>query len=192
MRFKNTFLFLLMVGFALSVSAQKYHSTGMAAISKEWKGNTFTSTKTFEENIAGAAQLSILSKIFKHQPLAAAIAAEDMVTIFALTDAAFMELPEKSRDSILKNTRLVESMIKYLAVPGRVDSNSWEVETRKKGGQVSLKTLEGEPLLIRENNGKYELVDSENRTAIITASDFYHKNGLFHIVTGLVFPATKK
>ncbi|AFL81935.1 secreted/surface protein with fasciclin-like repeats [Aequorivita sublithincola DSM 14238] len=192
MRLKNTILLLFMACLGTTVSAQKYLSTGKAEVSKEWEGNNFTSTKTFTENIAEAPQFTVLAKILLNDPLRQKLESEEMVTIFAMTNASFSELPKKSRDSILGNTALVNSMVKYLAVPGRIDSNSLQQEVTKNGGRTSMKTLDGQTLGIRETNGNLQLVDSENRTATIIASDFYHKNGFFHIVSGLIFPASEE
>ncbi len=192
MRFKNTFLLLFIVFLGTTVSAQKYISAGKAEVSKEWEGNNFISTKTFAENIAEAPQFTVWTKLLKNEPLRESLENKEMVTIFAMTDTAFMELPKKSRDSILGNTKLMNSMVKYLTIPGRVDSNSLKEEVKKNGGKTSMKTLEGQTLGIKESNGELQLFDSENRTATIIASDFYHKNGFFHIVSGLIFPASEE
>ena len=192
MRFKNTFLLLFIVFLGTTVSAQKYISAGKAEVSKEWEGNNFISTKTFAENIAEAPQFTVWTKLLKNEPLRESLETKEMVTIFAMTDTAFMELPKKSRDSILGNTKLMNSMVKYLTIPGRVDSNSLKEEVKKNGGKTSMKTLEGQTLGIKESNGELQLFDSENRTATIIASDFYHKNGFFHIVSGLIFPASEE
>lgn len=192
MHFKNTILLLFIACLGTTVSAQKYLSTGKVEVSKEWEGNNFTSTKTFTENITEAPQFKILAKLLKNDILRHKLENEEMVTIFAMTDASFLQLSEKSRDSILGNTALINSMVKYLAVPGRIDSNSLQQEVTKNGGKTSMKTLDGQTLSIRKSNGNLQLVDSENRTATIIASDFYHKNGFFHIVSGLIFPASEE
>jgi hypothetical protein len=40
-------------------------------------------------------------------------------------------------------------------------------------------------------NGQVVLFDSEKNIATITASNFYHKNGFFHIIDELVYPSEK-
>ncbi len=192
MRFNNIFIFLFIIGFSTPAFAQKYISSENVEITKEWNGNNFTSTQTFSENIAEAPQFAILSKILKDSKLQSSLEAKEMITIFAITDDAFLQLPKKSRDSIIGNTALMTAMVKYLTIPGRVDSNSLKDEIKKNNGKTYVRTLNGEALGIQENNGKLQLVDSENRTATIVASDFYHKNGFFHIVSGLVFPAVEE
>lgn len=191
MNLKNAFLLIFICFLSIQVSSQKYLSADKVEVIKEWKGNKFTSTKTILENIEQAPQFTILTSILKGDVLREALAKEEMVTIFAMTDAAFLELPKKSRDSILGNTNLTKSMVKYLSVPGRVDSYSLKTALKKNNGTVFLATLEGEKLQVKEIEGQLQLIDSEKRNAKIIASDFYHKNGFFHIVEGLVFPASE-
>ena len=192
MNFKNTFLFIFIAVIGIQASAQKYLSMDNKEVSKEWKGSNFTSTKTFAENIEESPQFTILSSILKSDALRQVLAKEEMITIFAITDTAFLELPERSRDSILGKTKLTSSMVKYLTVPGRVDSYSLKAALKKNEGTIFLATLEGEKLGVREVDGVLQLIDSEKRMARIIASDFYHKNGFFHIVEGLIFPSSEE
>lgn len=192
MRIKNTFLLLFIVCLGTTVSAQKYISTNTVEVSKTLGESTFTSNKTFYENIEEAPDFTILAKILKNEPSRKKLESQEMVTFFAIADEAFLNLSKKSRDSILGNSKIINSVVKYMAVPGRVDSNTLKNEIAKKGGTIYLKTLEGENLGVRETNGALQLVDSENRTATIIAQDFYHKNGFFHIVNGLIFPPSEE
>lgn len=188
MKLKCTFFLLFIICFGSTVSAQKYLSTNNNEVSKVLGESTFTSSKTFYENLEEAPDFTILAKILKNDQLRKALEGQEMVTIFAIADEAFTKLSKKSRDSVLGNTRLVSSIVKYLAVPGRLDSNSLKVAVEKNGGKAYLITVEGQRLGIKEEAGELILVDEENNTATIIASDFYHKNGFFHIVNGLVFP----
>lgn len=192
MNFKNAIFIIFIAVIGIQASAQKYLSMDNTEVSKDWKGSNITSTKTFAENLEEAPQFTILTSILKSDALRQAIEKEEMVTIFAVTDTAFLELPEKSRDSILGNTKLTSSMVKYLSVPGRVDSYSLKAALKKNNGTIFLATLEGVKLGVREINGQLQLIDSEKRIARIIASDFYHKNGFFHIVEGLIFPSSEE
>ncbi|MDC8000884.1 fasciclin domain-containing protein [Aequorivita todarodis] len=192
MHLKNTVLLFFILCLGTTVSAQKYLSTNNAEVSKTLGESTFTSNKTFYENIEEAPDFTILAKILKNGPSRKELESQEMVTIFAISDEAFLNLSKKTRDSILGNPRIINSVVKYMAVPGRVDSHTLKSEIAKKGGTIHLKTLEGETLGVRETNGLLQLVDPENRTATIIAEDFYHKNGYFHIIDGLIFPASEE
>ena len=192
MKFKYALLILLEVFIASTGSAQKYKSTESTEASKMLGESNFTSNKTFYENIEEAPDFTVLSKIIKNEPLRQKMESQEMVTIFAISDEAFLNLSKKSRDSILGNTFLMNSVVKYLTIPGRVDSYTLKSQIAKNGGTIYLKTLDGQNLGVRETNGQLQLVDSENRVATIIASDFYHKNGFFHIVDGLIFPPSEE
>lgn len=188
MQFKNTFLLLFIVCFGASVSAQKYISKSNTEVSRVLGHSNFTSSKTFFENIEEAPDFTILAKILKTDPARSALEKQEMVTIFAIADESFMNLPKKTRDSILGNRRLVTSMLEYLAVPGRLDSNSLKAAVQKNGGKAYLTTVEGQRLEIKEEAGQIVLIDSHDNSAKIIAPDFYHKNGFFHIIDGVIFP----
>ncbi len=188
MRFKNIFLLLFIIGYGTTVSAQKYISTKHSEVSKTLGQSTFTSDKSFFENIEEAPDFTILAKILQSHSVRQTLEKEEMVTIFAIADEAFLNLSKKTRDSILGNSRLVNSMVKYLAVPGRVDSNSLKTYIEKNGGKAYLTTVEGHNMGIKRENDQLVIFDENNNTATIIAPDFYHKNGFFHVVDGLVFP----
>lgn len=188
MNFKNLLSLLFLVGFATTVSAQKYISTKSTEVSKTLGESNFSSKKTFYENIEEAPDFTILAKILTNNPIRQTWEREEMVTIFALADEAFTKLPKKSRDSILGNKQLVMSILKYLTVPGRVDSNSLKTAIQKNAGKAYMTTVQGNTLGIKEENGQLFIFDENNNTARIIAPDFYHKNGFFHIIDGVVFP----
>ncbi len=191
MKLKNIFLLLLIACFGTTVSAQKYKSTNNTEVSRVLGESTFTSSKSFYENIEEAPDFTILAKILKNDPLRNKLEGQEMVTIFAISDEAFLNLSKKSRDSILGNTNIVNPMVKYLAVPGRLDSHSLKTAVERNGGVAYLSTVEGHSLAIIEEAGQLVLIDENENTARIIAPDFYHKNGFFHVVDGFVFPPTE-
>lgn len=189
---KNISLLLFIIVCGNLVSAQKYLSKEMSEVSKEWNENTFTSTKSFADNVIKAPEFTILSKILKDSSLEEAIEKSEMVTIFAVSDKAFSKLEKKQKDSLLGNKRLMVSMVKYLIVPGRIDKHGLETEAKNHNGRFNLATLNGQKLGVIEKEGKLYLVDSQGRRAAIIETDFYHKNGFFHIIDGLVFPDSEE
>jgi hypothetical protein len=75
-------------------------------------------------------------------------------------------------------------------VPGRLDRHSIIKAIQKSNGIAYYATLEGENLGFKEESGQLYLVDKRGNKSLISATDFYHKKGLFHIVQGLVLPAS--
>ncbi|MDN3723839.1 fasciclin domain-containing protein [Aequorivita sp. SDUM287046] len=192
MYFKNLITLLLLACFSINASAQKYLSKNNAEVSRKLGESTFTSNKSFYQNIEEAPDFTVLASVLKNAPSRQKLEGMEAVTIFAIADEGFLNLPKKSRDSILGNPKIMNSIITMLAVPGRIDSNTLKNEIAKQGSNTYLKTIEGNSLRIREVNGTLQLVDSENRTANIIASDFYHKNGFFHIIDSVIFPNSEE
>jgi uncharacterized surface protein with fasciclin (FAS1) repeats len=191
MRFKNLF-FIAFCFMITSVSAQKYSSGSTSEAKSTWDGISFSSEKTIQENINEAPKLSIIAKVASEEELITALAKEEMVTIFVPMDVAFTNLSKKERESLLSNTSRLSSMVKFMTIPGRVDLNSLTTAIEKNGGTAYFTTLTGETIGVKMVDGLVVLFDSEKNIATIAASNFYHKNGFFHIINGLVYPSEEE
>tara|TARA_R110000787_G_scaffold17180_1_gene54206 strand:- start:45121 stop:45699 length:579 start_codon:yes stop_codon:yes gene_type:complete len=169
--------------------AQKYTKTDNSEVTKIWNETTFYSSKSFAENIAEVPNFSMLKKSLELGSIAKEIEGEEMVTIFAMTNNGYEKL-QGVKDSIFDITVAANrvAIIKYHVIPGRVDSHSIKKAVQRKGGVAYFSTLQGDTLGVKEENGQLYLVDSLGNTSMISATDFYHKNGFFHIVEGYVLP----
>lgn len=184
------FTFLLVFAFiGYTVTAQKYTNTESATVTKVWKGTTFSSSKSLIDNIVEAPDLSLLNKALENKSIVKSMEAEDMITVFAISNKGFSMLQEK-HDSIFDSSKakLLTSIITYHIIPGRVDSYSIKNEIKRHGGIAYYATLQGNKIGVKEENGQLVLVDTQGNSSIISESDFYHKNGFFHIVDGIVLP----
>jgi uncharacterized surface protein with fasciclin (FAS1) repeats len=182
--------------FALLIStisfAQKYTKTDQSEVTKKWDETTFYSSKSFAENIAEVPNFTMLKKSLELGSSAKAIEDEEMVTIFAMTNNGYEKLQGVKGsvfDIIAVANRI--AIIKYHVIPGRVDSHSIKKAVQRKGGVAYFSTLQGVKLGVKEEDGQLFLVDSLGNTSVISATDFYHKNGFFHIVEGFVLPTLK-
>ena len=188
---KNRYFFgMLLTLTTCIVTAQKYSDSNQTEKTTEWNGHAISSSKTFFENIEGINEFSILSKSFRNETINDKLNGEEMITIFAPMDRSFLDLPEKTRDSIINfsNGAFLNSIIKFTTVPGRIDLHSLKKAIEVNKGIAYFSTLDGEKLGVKEVNGGLVIFDSMNNTAKIIASDFYHKNGFFHMIEGIVFP----
>ena len=189
MKNHSSFLVLILFFLANSVAAQKkYLSTGISKpIVKEYKTNKFSSALSFADNIKQDREFSILSKVFEDSQVKEKIESEEGVTIFAITDASFSKLSKKEKQVLISNRNLMNQMVYHITIPGRIDRNSLEIAVRKNGGTASLATLQGEKLKVTAMDGKLYISDSNDNSAQLIATDFFHKNGLFHIVEGMLW-----
>ena len=180
--------------FALLIStisfAQKYTKTDTSGVSKKWNETTFYASKSFTENIAEVPSFSILKKSLELGSSTKEIEDQEMVTIFAMTNNAYEKL-QGVKDSIFDIVPIANriAIIKYHVIPGRVDKRSIKKAIQYKEGIAYFTTLQGVKLGVKEENSQLFLVDSFGNTSVISATDFYHKNGFFHIVEGFTLPA---
>lgn len=182
--------FIVFIG--ITTTAQKYTKTDSSTVTKKWKEITFSSSKSFAENISEASEFSNLKRALENESLLKDLSAEEMITIFAISNKGFTAL-EAKQDSIFDSSKsnLLNSIVKYHVIPGRVDSHSLNKAVRSNAGTAYYATLQGEKLGVKEENGQLLLVDSQGNTSVISFTDYYHKNGFFHIVDGIVLPKTE-
>ena len=180
--------------FALLIStigfAQKYTKTDTSELSKKWNETTFYASKSFAENITEVPSFSILKKNLELGSSTKEIEDQEMVTIFAMTNNAYEKL-QGVKDSVFNIVPIANriAIIKYHVIPGRVDKRSIKKAIQYKEGIAYFTTLQGVKLGVKEENSQLFLVDSFGNTSVISATDFYHKNGFFHIVEGFTLPA---
>ncbi len=186
-------LFFLLILGNLLTAQNKYLTTGNSdPIIKEYKTNQFSSEKTFLENIKEAEEFSVLSKVFEDSTIKNRIEENESVTIFAMADASFSKLSKKEKQVLLSNKNLIKEMVYHLTIPGRIDRNGLEIAIRKNGGTAYLATLQGEKLKVTKQEDQIYISDNNDNSARIVATDFFHKNGIFHIVEGMIWLDTKK
>lgn len=192
MKAKLLLLSILCVITVSTITAQKkYKSNDVIVVTKNYDGAVFTSEKTFVENMAATPAFSYLSAILEDESLVQLMDSKEMITVFAPRNTTFNSMEEKERDSILSNPILVKNIMKRHVIPGRVDGNSIRTGIAKNDGVIHYTTLADQRISFALNkSGQIVMFDSKENRAIITSEDYMHKNGFFHIVDGLIFPAS--
>ena len=117
-----------------------------------------------------------------HTTLVAAVNAAGLVptlespgpfTVFAPTNEAFAALPSGAVDTLLKpeNKGDLTKILTYHVVPGRYDAATLEHDVQTTpGGKVSLKTAEGETLVVSLGDNSLWITDQKGNTAQVTRS----------------------
>ena len=187
MKFRNPLLVVIFCFVFTSLTAQKYQSKSDVEVNTKWNGAAFSSSKTFTENIKDIESFSFLNAILEDENLKKELLSEEMVTIFAPLDASFNSLKNNDLKELLGDKSKISNTIKFLVVPGRIDFASIK-KAVSNGKTMQMTTLSGDKLGARMKGDKVFLYDDKNNSAELIASNFYHKNGLFHIVDGLVYP----
>jgi uncharacterized surface protein with fasciclin (FAS1) repeats len=129
-----------------------------------------------------------------HTTLVAAVKAAGLVetlegkgpfTVFAPTNTAFGKLPAGTVDSLVKpeNKATLTKILTYHVVPGKLEASS--LTDGKK-----LKTVEGEELTVKHQDGKVWIVDAKGDSAMVTITNVNQSNGVIHVVDTVLMPAS--
>jgi uncharacterized surface protein with fasciclin (FAS1) repeats len=129
-----------------------------------------------------------------HTTLVAAVKAAGLVetlegrgpfTVFAPTNTAFGKLPAGTVDGLVKpeNKATLTKILTYHVVPGKLEASS--LTDGKK-----LKTVEGEELTVKHQDGKIWIVDAKGGTSMVTIANVNQSNGVIHVVDTVLMPAS--
>jgi len=129
-----------------------------------------------------------------HTTLVAAVKAAGLVetlegrgpfTVFAPTNTAFGKLPAGTVDGLVKpeNKATLTKILTYHVVPGKLEASS--LTDGKK-----LKTVEGEELTVKHQDGRVWIVDAKGGTSMVTIANVNQSNGVIHVVDTVLMPAS--
>ncbi len=110
--------------------------------------------------------------------------------MFAPTNEAFKKLPAGTVDTLLKpeNKDKLTSILTYHVVAGRLTTKELREKVKEGGGKAELKTVEGAPLTVAENDGKLWLIDAKGDKAEITISNVMQSNGVIQVINTVMLP----
>ena len=134
-----------------------------------------------------------------HTTLVAAVKAAGLVdtlsgagpfTVFAPTNAAFAKLPAGTVDTLLQpaNRSMLQSVLTYHVVPGRMTAADLMAAIRAGGGQARLTTVQGGTLTARMMGNMIMLVDAKGGMAHVTQANVMQSNGVIHVTDGVSIP----
>ena len=134
-----------------------------------------------------------------HTTLVAAVKAAGLVdtlkgpgpfTVFAPTNEAFAALPAGTVDTLLKpeNKPKLTAVLTYHVVAGKMDAAALMAAIKAGGGKATLKTVEGDPLVVSASGGKVMVMDESGGTAVVTIADVYQSNGVIHVIDKVLLP----
>lgn len=113
-------------------------------------------------------------------------------TVFAPTNDAIDNVPVATRRMLMSpsgKARLIQILGHHI-VPGRLTQTDLTALAAANGGVAMLTTLQGDRLSVRlRPEGDWEITDSQGSTALITAADELHSNGVVHVIDQLLMAA---
>ncbi len=141
--------------------------------------DTVIMPKDIVEKAASIDVFSTLVAAVKAAGLVDTLKGEGPFTVFAPTNDAFAKLPEGTVESLLKpenKARLVD-ILTYHVVSGKVLAEDVV-------GLKSAKTVQGQAIRIKVNDGKVMLNDSN-----VIKTDVITSNGVIHVIDNVLLPS---
>ena len=147
-------------------------------------------SRTIVDNASRARSLTTLVAAVKAAGLVDTLSGAGPFTVFAPTNAAFARLPAGTVDTLLRpeNKPMLQSVLTYHVVPGRVSAAQLVGRIRAGGGMAKLTTVQGATLTARLVGGKVVLTDAKGGRATVTQADVYQSNGIVHVTDAVSLP----
>lgn len=134
-----------------------------------------------------------------HTTLVAAVKAAGLVdtlsgagpfTVFAPTNNAFAKLPAGTVDTLLQpaNRSMLQSVLTYHVVPGRLTAADLMARIRAGGGQARLTTVQGGTLTARMMGNSIMLIDAKGGMSHVTQATVMQSNGVIHVTDTVSLP----
>jgi uncharacterized surface protein with fasciclin (FAS1) repeats len=182
---KKTFLATLAVA-ALALSSLSAHAQKDPTVG----GAEMYPTKTIVENAVNSPINKTLVAAVKAAGLVDTLNSPGPFTVFAPTDDAFAKLPAGTVETLVKpeNKDTLVKILTYHVVAGRISSKQLEGMIKKGGGKATLKTVQGEDLIVTMSGGKIMLTDAKGGTATIATADVFQSNGVIDVIDTVLMP----
>lgn len=174
-------------GASIPVEPEPPPPTGLAV---EAAGAPMYATRAIIENLSAARDLTRFLSEIRAAGLVETLAGPGPYTVFAPVDHAFQSLPKSVAENLAKPeaASLFSAIAAYHVVAGRYSAADLIRAIRAAGGAVSLKTLEGELLIVRHDGRRLEILDARGRRAMVVTSDVGQKNGVIHVIDAVLLP----
>jgi uncharacterized surface protein with fasciclin (FAS1) repeats len=124
--------------------------------------------------------LSTTVTAIKKAGLVCSLSCAGPLTVFAPTNAAWAKIPKDQREGMLNDPKRLKDILEYHVVKGKFDAASLD-------GKRSIKTLEGQDLMLDNKDGKL-IVDG----GIVTTPDVKASNGMIHLIDSVAIPERGK
>ena len=134
-----------------------------------------------------------------HTTLVAAVKAGGLVdtlqgpgpfTVFAPTNEAFEKLPPGTVETLVKpeNKSMLVKILTYHVGPGRYTAADLRRLVKEGHGEATLKTVQGDPLMISENGRHLFVRGEQSGVAEVSISNVMQSNGVIHVVSSVLLP----
>ncbi|MDB5492289.1 MAG: putative exported fasciclin protein possible adhesin [Micavibrio sp.] len=157
-------------------------------------GAEMSPVKNIVDNVALSKDHSTLIAAIRAADLTGTLSGTGPFTVFAPSNDAFAKLPAGTVDNLLKpeNKDKLANILKYHVVPGRLNSASMETMADDNGGKLTLKTSEGEDLIVMKGeDDKWWVSDVSGNKASVRIADVTQSNGVIFVIDTVLMPKAR-
>nr|WP_226372770.1 fasciclin domain-containing protein [Sphingosinicella flava] len=153
-------------------------------------GAPMYANRTIVQNAVNSQDHTTLVAAVKAAGLVDTLSGAGPFTVFAPTNDAFAKLPAGTVDTLLQpqNQAMLQSVLTYHVVAGRLTAADLMSRIRAGGGQASLTTVQGGTLTARMMGDRIMLVDAKGGMAHVTQADVLQLNGVIHVTDAVSLP----
>ncbi len=176
---------------ASAVIALSLGASAVAAMDPMVGGAPMYASKNIVQNAVNSQDHTTLVAAVKAAGLVPTLESAGPFTVFAPPNEAFAALPAGTVQTLLQpeNKGELTKILTYHVVPGRYDAAILEHDVQSTpGNRISLKTVEGEPLIISWSDNGLWITDQKGDTARVTIPDVYQSNGVIMVVDKVLMP----
>ncbi|TVZ51426.1 fasciclin domain-containing protein [Dokdonia sp. Hel_I_53] len=152
-----------------------------AIIEQEFRDSSITS------KLSEIKSLSILNESIEITGLKDTLQDTENLTVFAPTDKAFMKMPRKQNLTISNKKKSLAKRVRYHIVGDNWSSKDMTAEINSNDGELNMVTLSGKKLAATLEGDDIILQDNNGKKATIIESDIDASNGTIHIVDAVLF-----
>jgi uncharacterized surface protein with fasciclin (FAS1) repeats len=147
-------------------------------------------SKNIVENAVNSRDHTTLVAAVKAAGLVDTLAGPGPFTVFAPVNAAFSRLPPGTVDTLLKpeNRAQLTKVLTYHVVPGRYTAADLMKMVRDGHGRATLKTVEGDSLILTEQGGHLTISGEGGGLGEVTIPNVMQSNGVIHVVNAVLLP----
>lgn len=129
------------------------------------------------------ATLSTFSDVLAPTSLNDTLKGDGPYTVLAPSNAAFAALPSGTLERLQKpeSASILADIINYHVIPGSLLSS--DITDGQK-----IKTLNGQEVVASVQGTNIYFTDAKGQKALVTKSDIKAKNGVIHIINGVLLP----
>jgi len=183
-------IFSLILGTGLVFSTANTFAQMSTEKTVEVGGSAMYPSKDIVDNAVNSKDHTTLVAAVKAAGLVSTLKGAGPFTVFAPTNEAFDRLPAGTVDNLLKpeNKDKLVKVLTYHVVPGKIGSKALLKMIKKGGGTATLTTVEGDTLTATASNSTITITDDMGNKALITIADVWQKNGVIHVIDGVLLP----